>query len=52
MNLILSLLIFLHKAKLSKMINKNLTYEKVLKESQKLDKLIIIQMKKINQIRS
>lgn len=45
----LYLLIFKNKAKLSKLIEENAPYEKILKQSQKLDKYIIKQMIHINQ---
>lgn len=46
------LLIFKNKAKLSKLIEENAPYEKILKQSKKLDKYIIKQMIYINKIRS
>ena len=43
-------LILKNSAKLNKLIENNAPYEKILKQSQKLDKYIIIQMKHINKI--
>lgn len=48
MNLKLELLILKHKAKLNKLIEENAPYNIILKESQHLDKYIIMQMKIIN----
>lgn len=44
------LLIFKNKAKLSKLIEQNAPYEKILKQSQKLDNYIMIQMKYMNKV--
>lgn len=46
------LLIAKNKAKLSKMIEQNAPYDKILHQSQILDKYIIQQIKEINKIRS
>lgn len=46
------LLIYKNKAKLSKMIEQNAPYDKILRQSRKLDKYIIIAMKCINEKRS
>lgn len=46
------LLILKNKAKLSKMIEEKKPYEKIVKQSQRLDKYIMKQMKSINKIRS
>ena len=43
-------LILRNSAKLEKLIENNAPYEKILKQSQKLDKYIIIYMKDINNI--
>lgn len=43
-------LIVRNKAKLEKLIENDAPYEKILKQSQKLDRYIIIQMKYINKI--
>ena len=43
-------LILKNSAKLDKLIESNAPYEKILKQSQKLDKYIIIYMKDINNI--
>ena len=43
-------LILKNSAKLEKLIESNAPYEKILKQSQKLDKYIIIYMKDINNI--
>lgn len=45
------LLIYKNKAKLSKMIEQNAPYDKILRQSRKLDKYIIIAMKCINEKR-
>lgn len=44
----LDLLLNYHKRKLEKLINNNADYEKILKESQTLDKYINIKMRAIN----
>ena len=46
------LLIYKNKAKLSNMINQNVSYDKILRQSKKLDKYIITAMKCINEKRS
>lgn len=46
------LLITKTRAKLYKMIEQNVSYDKILKQNQKLDKYIDIQMNYINKIRS
>ena len=43
-------LIMKNTAKLEKLIETNAPYEKIVKQSQKLDKYIMIQMKDINKI--
>lgn len=43
-------LILKNSAKLNKLIENNAPYEKILKQSQKLDKYIIIYMKDLNNI--
>ena len=43
-------LILRNSAKLEKLIENNAPYEKILKQSRKLDKYIIIYMKDINKI--
>lgn len=43
-------LIMKNTAKLEKLIETNAPYEKIIKQSQKLDKYIMIQMKHINKI--
>lgn len=47
-----SLLILKNKAKLSKLIETNAPYEKILHQSQILDKYIIEQIKAMNKIES
>lgn len=46
------LLILKNKAKLSKLINENAPYEKILKQSQLLDKYIVEYIKYMSKIRS
>lgn len=46
------LLILKNKAKLAKLIEENATYEKILHQSQILDKYILKQLYAINKIRS
>lgn len=46
------LLIFKNRAKLSKLIEQGASYDKILKQSQKLDKYILVQMNCINKLRS
>lgn len=43
-------LILKNTAKLEKLINSNAPYEKILRQSQKLDKYIMIQMKYMNKL--
>ena len=43
-------LILKHTAKLEKLIESNAPYEKIIRESQKLDKYIMIKMNVINNI--
>ena len=43
-------LIMKNTAKLEKLIETNAPYEKILKQSQKLDKYLVIQMKHINNV--
>lgn len=45
------LLILKNKARLSKMIKDNVPYEKIVKQSQKLDKYIIKQINAMNKIK-
>lgn len=44
------LLILRNKAKLSKMIEENAPYDKILRQSKRLDKYIMTQMKYINKV--
>ena len=44
----LNLLVIKNKARLEKFIRENEPYEKILKQSKRLDKLIVEQMKEIN----
>ncbi len=44
----LNLLVIKNKARLEKLIRENAPYDKVLKQSKRLDKLIVQQMKEIN----
>lgn len=46
----INFLISKNSTKLNKLIEKNAPYEKILKQSQKLDKYIMIAMKKINKL--
>lgn len=48
MNIILKFTIDYNKNKLNKLIEKKVPYETILKQSQKLDKLILKAMKKMN----
>lgn len=52
MDLRTSLLISRNKVKLSKLIEQNAPYEKILEQSQKLDKYILMGMNCINKNRS
>ena len=51
MNSNIPYLILKNSAKLEKLIKSNVPYEKILNQSQKLDKYIIIYMKDFNKIR-
>lgn len=46
-NMLLNLLIYINKRKLNKMITSGYSYDEILKQSQKLDKLINIYMKNL-----
>ena len=50
MNARINLLISKNSARLDKLIESGAPYEKILKQSQKLDKFIVIAMKNINKI--
>lgn len=52
MDYIISLLIFRNKAKLEKLIEQDAPYDKILRQSEILDKYIFKQMIRINQIKS
>lgn len=45
-----SLLVLKNTAKLEKLISENASYEKILKQSKKLDKYILLEMQYINKI--
>lgn len=48
MNIILKVMLSYNRNKLHRLIEKNVSYNKILQQSQKLDKLILKAMKKIN----
>lgn len=48
MNIILKVMISYNRNKLHRLIKKKVSYNKILQQSQKLDKLILKAMKKIN----
>ena len=52
MNSQVCLLILKNTAKLEKLISQNASYNKILKQSRKLDKYILIEMQHINKVMS
>lgn len=50
MNIILNFMIYYNKNKLNKLIEKQAPYALILKQSQKLDKIILKGMKKMNKL--
>ena len=50
MNIILNFIIYYNKNKLNKLIGKQAPYALILKQSQKLDKIILKGMKKMNKL--
>lgn len=50
MNIILNFMIYYNKNKLNKLIEEQAPYALILKQSQKLDKIILKSMKKMNKL--